>query len=233
MKNGYQRVIKTVTVVVALLFVLSIGVVYADGDRDDDNHGGAQTTYRITVENLTQGQPFSPIVAATHRPVVHMFKVGRRASDELETIAEDGNNGPMVERLSRAPRRVVIDFFGDDELVLPGASISFELKAAGQLTRLSLAGMLVCTNDGFTGLDAGRLPERGSKEYYLKVYDAGTEKNTELAAHVPCLGGTENEAVDTNRRIRPHRGIQEVGDLTEADHGWTDPVAKVVVERID
>ena len=162
-----------------------------------------------------------------------MFKVGRRASDELEAIAEDGNNGPMIARLDGAPRRAVIDFFGDDAPILPGASISFELKAARR-ARLSLAGMLVCTNDGFTGLDGRRLPKQGSKEYYLKTYDAGTEKNTELATDVPCLpGGNENDAVNTNRRIRPHRGIQEVGDLTEADHGWTNPVAKVVIERID
>ena len=139
----------------------------------------------------------------------------------------------MVALLAGAPRRVVIDFFGDDELVLPGASVSFELKA-DRRARLSLAGMLVCTNDGFTGLDGRSLPKRGSKEYYLKTYDAGTEKNTELAAHVPCLGGTENDAdVNTNRRIKHHRGIKEVGDLTEAEHGWTDPVAKVVIERID
>ena len=229
MKTRYQRIIKVVTVAVALLFVLGIGAVYADGDNDGHKKG---VTYRITVENLTQTQPFSPIVAATHRQGVHMFKVGRRASDELEAVAEDGNNGPMVARLSEAPRRVVIDFFGDDELVLPGASISFELKA-DRRARLSLAGMLVCTNDGFTGLDGRSLPKRGSKEYYLKTYDAGTEKNTELATDVPCLpGGNENDAVDTNRRIKPHRGIQEVGDLTKAEHGWTDPVAKVVIERI-
>ena len=37
MKVQNQRIIKIVTVVVALLFVLSMGVVYADGD--DHKHG--------------------------------------------------------------------------------------------------------------------------------------------------------------------------------------------------
>ncbi len=37
---------------------------------------GGKATYKVTIENLTTGQPFSPPVAATHRSNVRMFRVG-------------------------------------------------------------------------------------------------------------------------------------------------------------
>jgi hypothetical protein len=52
-------------------------------------------TYRVTLTNLTAGQPFSPPVAATHRPGLHMFQVGHLATDQLAAIAQDGNETPM------------------------------------------------------------------------------------------------------------------------------------------
>src|SRR6266849_4440540 len=51
--------------------------------------------YRVTLTNLTGGQPFSPPVAATHRPGLHMFQVGHLATDQLAAIAQDGNESPM------------------------------------------------------------------------------------------------------------------------------------------
>src|SRR5262249_23293053 len=45
-------------------------------------------TYQVTLTNLTAGQPFSPPVAATHRPGVHMFQIGQLATDELAAIAQ-------------------------------------------------------------------------------------------------------------------------------------------------
>ena len=65
---------------------------------------GGKATYKVTIENLTSGQPFSPPVVATHRSNVRMFRVGRLASPELEAIAEDGNQIPMFDLFREASR---------------------------------------------------------------------------------------------------------------------------------
>jgi hypothetical protein len=125
-------------------------------------------------------------------------------------------------------------------------SVSFEITARPG-DRLSLATMLICTNDGFVGLDRGRLPLFGSRTFWLRGYDAGSEDNTELSQDIvdPCsaLGpmplsgdpnGNEDAAVDTYpaQAVQHHPGIQGVGDLSAAAHGWDDPVVKVTVMRI-
>src|SRR5688572_12944112 len=63
-----------------------------------------EAQYRVTIMNLTDGQPFSPPVAATHLRSIRMFQVGRQASNELELIAEDGNEVPMFERFSASDK---------------------------------------------------------------------------------------------------------------------------------
>jgi len=51
---------------------------------------GAQTSrahhYRVTLVNLTNGQPFSPPAAATHGESMHMFQVGEMATIALSRI---------------------------------------------------------------------------------------------------------------------------------------------------
>src|SRR6266508_612156 len=63
----------------------------------------ALATYRVTLVNLTGGQPFSPPVAATHAGGLHMFQVGQLATDELAAIAQDGNEVPMAALFKASP----------------------------------------------------------------------------------------------------------------------------------
>ena len=50
--------------------------------------------------------------------------------------------------------------------------------------------MVVCTNDGFTGLNRVRLPKSGVSVYFPRVSEAGTETNTEdFADLVPAVSG--------------------------------------------
>jgi hypothetical protein len=225
--------------VVALILIFSTGVVHAD----DPLH------YQVTIQNLTQGQPLSPPVAATHQGGILMFRVGDLASSELEAIAEDGNEVPMFnlfdgsDEVTEAvdigvpltPNGTVVGSFTD--------SATFDIMAQPG-DKLSLATMLICTNDGFTGVDRGRLPKKGSSIFLTAGYDAGTENNTENSEDIvdPCtaLGpvslsgdpdGNEDAAVETtpHQSIQHHPNIAGMGELTVADHGWTDPVTKVTV----
>jgi hypothetical protein len=223
-----------------LVVAVSSGPVAAD---IDDIEEGA--TFRVTIENLTDGQPFSPPVVATHRSGIRMFRVGRSASSELEAIAEDGNQMPMV------------DLFRKSHKVTHTVDVGAPVFIGGMVTvdiigrpgdKFSMATMLICTNDGITGIDRARLPSEGSVVYWLNAYDAGTEDNTEMSQDIvdPCSAigptplpgdpnGNEDAAVDTDphQAIMMHPGIQGGQDLTVGDHGWTNPVAKVTITRVE
>jgi hypothetical protein len=116
--------------------------------------GAAMRHYRVTLQNLTAGQPFSPPVAATRRARFHMFEVGDLATDQLAAIAQDGNEAPMVSLLNSS---------GDvTQTVDVGRPLTTRGRTVGSFTdtatfdiaaragdQFSLAAMLICTNDGF------------------------------------------------------------------------------------
>lgn len=126
--------------------------------------------------------------------------------------------------------------------------VSFTIRGSRHADRLSFVSMLVCTNDGFTGADSLRLPSaKGDKVSKGTIgYDAHTEMNTgDYADIVPpwqsLIGdsagesdpgtGVSNPALAEGGVIKRHEGIQGVDDLSPAIHGWTDPVARIEVER--
>jgi hypothetical protein len=216
--------------------------------------GPPVATYEVTIRNLTDGQPLTPPVVATHRAATGMFSVGQPASLGLKEIAENGNLAPMISRLE-SDRHVYDTAVAAAPLVpggLPGSamfgdSVTLTLSAATGAKFLSLASMLICTNDGFTGVDSLRLPGRIGERVVVATngYDAGTERNTEDFADIvpPCQGlvgvssgepgtGTSNPALAEGGVIHHHGGIEGGADLVPAIHGWSDPVAVVTVERV-
>lgn len=207
-------------------------------------------TFHVTVENLTPTQPFSPPVAVTHRLPVRLFHLGGHASHAIEAIAEDGNQSVAVAALTGSP--YVTDLVDIGMPLTPNGvtvgdftdTADFYISAQ-RGDRLSLAGMLICTNDGFFGADGARLPRHGSVTYYLNAYDSGTEYNTEASADIvdPCSGlgpvvlngdpnGNNNDGIDSNYPISMHAGVQGNGDLLSA-HDWDGAVAKLTITRID
>lgn len=214
-------------------------------------------TYRVTISNLTSGQPLTPALVATHKGSDGFFRVGDPASFGLKEIAENGNLTPMVDRISDDD-----DFFahavvtGDTGVppVMPGETVSFEIGAAPPFNFLSWASMLICTNDGFTGVDAVKLPSEIDRAVtvHTQGYDTGTEVNTERFADIvpPCgpLTGVDNQGLGTGVSdpalaeggvIHHHGGIIGVDTGDPADptldpdvHDWDNPVASLVVERV-
>ena len=243
---------------------LGVAVVAACGDMDTDQPlapGGvdaashdagfgraAAATYEVTIENLTaEGQPLTPPLAVTHREPVSLFTPGEPASTELKEIAENGNLSLMLGLL--ADELHVADFTvaaGDPPPLFPEGSITFELTTERGAMFLSFVSMLICTNDGFTGVSGLRLPVRQgvTGHAYAGAYDAGTEINTEDFADMvpPCqsLVGVTSDDEGTGMSdpelyeggvVRHHPGIQGGEDLLPEVHGWMDPVTRIVVER--
>ncbi|MGH3681996.1 MAG: spondin domain-containing protein [Natronosporangium sp.] len=242
-----MRTLLTRVAIAALVVPSSIVLL---GGPASASHSTA--TYRVTITNLTTSQPLSPPVVATHRPWVTLFRVGRPASDELAAIAQAGDQVPLATALADN-RRVtdVVDVgrpLTRSGTTTGGFSDTADLQITGAPgDRLSLATMLICTNDGFTGLDRIRLPRHGSAAQVLVAYDAGREDNTERSGDLvdPCsalgpveLAGDPNgnddvgPATEPRGRIAPHRGISGAADLDRAEHGWQEPVAVVTVTRV-
>ena len=208
-------------------------------------------TYKITITNLTAGQPLTPPILVTHTIRTGMFEVGEAASEGIQEIAENGNGAPLLEALSDDSQvhEVVAGMAPLVPANDPGntgfeSSETFTITAHGRARYLSFASMLICTNDGFTGLDSVRLPNH-KKTVYSVSYDARTEKNTEDFADMvpPCQGligvstgdmgmGESDPNLAEDGIVIPHAGINGGIDLFPEVHGWGDPVAKIEIERV-
>jgi Spondin_N len=211
-------------------------------------------TFEVTLTNLTSGQPLTPPVVATHRGKNRIFDVGSRATFELKEIAENGNLAPQVNALQSDKQ--VFDVFEGSAPIVPSSRVgptpfsdhmTFTIRADKGAHRLSWASMLICTNDGFTGVNSLSLPKKAGDSVTALTagYDAGTELNTEDFADIvpPCQGligvssgepgtGDSNPALAEGGLIHHHPGIRGGADLLPAIHGWTDPVARIDVTAI-
>ena len=101
-------------------------------------------TYKVTITNLTKGQPMTPpVVVAAHRGY-QLFKLGEQASEGLRYLAEDGVTDNLVMQISDNSK-VKAHAVGSG-LIMPGQSQSIEITAPSH-ARLSLVSMLAKTND--------------------------------------------------------------------------------------
>ncbi len=200
--------------------------------------GPGGTLYRVSVTNITKGQILSPIVVATHvRQAPPLWSMGQPASDELAQVAEDAMLGPLEMQLGNSAE--VLDvrrITGVNGPILPGETASVEVEFSGPFRWVSAVGMLVTTNDAFTGLNGVRGPNAGAGVHMAPAYDAGSEANTESCEHIPgppCGNGGVRVTDGAEGYVYIHPGISGEGDdLTESGYDWRNPVARFVIERL-
>lgn len=243
-------------IVPAAFAVAASGVAYAQAPGASAAAAKSLPTvgyYRVTIQNLTRGQPFSPGVIVTHTSNAVVWRLASQPSEGIAAIAEDGNADIETADLQGAPGiHDVVETSGPINRLggtAPPESFAQYTVRALPGDRLSIAVMMICTNDGFTGVDSVRLPQRdGQKVIYLaSAYDAGVEQNTENSADVPdgcgALGPVplpmdgNNDALPADGNlIFPHPGIVGGRDLTVdhsvADHAWSNPVARITVRKL-
>ena len=195
----------------------------------------------ITLTNLTHGIYFTPTIAGAHDSDTSIFTATEAASAELESLAEGGDTSGVYSLLSTAGA----DLVESTGPLAPASSTDLVLSNSESNSYLSVAAMMLPTNDAFIGLDSWEIPtEAGTYTVYLNAYDAGTEVNDELAssipnpAFVPTIGsggtGVATELSNTNVHIHP--GVlgdaDETGgrsDFNSSLHRWLNPVAKLTV----
>jgi len=209
-------------------------------------------SYKVTITNITPGQPITPPLLVTHNKDVEIFTVGEKASYELSQLSENGTFEPLVKKLTG--KAGIADIVTGKTPLVPandpgntglGYSETFMISANTESRYLSFASMLVCTNDGFAGLDTVTLPLFYGKTVYAQAYDTRTEMNTEDFANMvpPCQGaigiisgeegtGASDSSLTENGIIIPHPGIMGNEDLIPTIHGWNGPVVKIDIERI-
>lgn len=195
--------------------------------------------YEVTITNLTRGQQFTPILVASHRAGVELFEFGQPASSELEALAENGNTAPFAATLGGNPD--VLDVTDTGGLLNPGESVTVQVETNGRYDHLSVASMLIPTNDGFLALNGVEGPEGGhSRTFYSGAYDSGSERNDENCASIPgpffeeCGGPGSGGAPDGGEEgfVHVHAGIHGNGDLQAAERDWRNPVARIVVRQV-
>lgn len=195
---------------------------------------GAATGYEVTITNLTAGETFTPPIVIVHGKNIQVFELGQQASPELKSVAEAGDTGPLAAAVSGLPQVDAVTTGPD--AVGPGQSTTVTVNATKGFERITVAGMLIPTNDGFYSLNGVKLPDAagGTVVYYATAYDAGTELNDELCAHIPgppCNGEGLSEG-DGEGYIHVHPGIHGIGDLNAAERDWRNPVAEIRVHAI-
>ncbi len=217
------------------LSLAAVGLALAQGMSATDS-------VRVTITNTTS-QPVSAPLLVSHDGSFAPFYVGVAASPELTLLAEDGSAAELAE-VARAADGVYGVVVADGGLA-PGASVTLEV-AAGEGAVLTLVAMLVTTNDaiavwsayahdGTMTMGDSMMEMQGAKsDGVVRVYDAGTEANTERCAHIPgppC--GNEGARVVEGAEgfVALHGGILGVGDLDPRVVGWLHPVLEVSVER--
>lgn len=191
-------------------------------------------TYEVTITNLTRGQTFTPVLVASHRKGVSLFNLGDAASPELAALAEGGDIGPLTNVLEANYR--VIDTAAGTGLIAPGQSETVTVSAPYYARRISLASMLIPTNDSFIALNSVSAPYRnGTRVYYSFGYDAGSEPNDELCMNIPgpvCGGEGGSPGAGGEGYVHISGGIAGVGDLPAATYDWRNPVAKIEIRRV-
>ncbi len=195
--------------------------------------GRIPALYEVQVTNVTSGVYFTPTLAVTHVPGVRMFTLGAPASPELAALAESGDIAPLRSLLESLGRDVSATA-ATGALLAPGQSTSITIRGRPSQDRLSLAAMLLPTNDGFYAIDAVPLPAQGSQTFTALAHDAGSEFNDELCSNIPGpqCGGSGLSAEDGEGYVHVHPGTHGMADLSRAAYDWRNPVALITVKRI-
>ena len=233
-----------------IILALSAGLAACgDSDKSSDNMdealeemtmemGEMATNHQFMVEvvNLTAAQPFSPVAVIAHTDGM-LWKIGEPASEALEIMAEGGDNSELL------AAEMTMQAASAESPLPPGEQVTLTLTT-GELNslKISLATMLVNTNDAFTGLNAIDVSSLAVNESLSRTsfaYDAGTEANSEAQGTIPGpadSGEGYNEMRDDINRVAMHPGVVSQDDgltnsVLTSQHKFDNPVARITITR--
>ena len=206
----------------------------------------ATASFDVSVTNLTNAQPLSPVAVIAHQSGYSFFSVGSSATVGLEEMAEGGDNSALL-AAADADAMVTVTASGVAPIgPATSETVTVDLLES-ELTglRISVATMLVNTNDAFSGLNGMQVDSMAVGDV-LNIrsiaYDAGTEADSEEATTIPgpAAGGEGFNAArdDQADRVSMHSGVVSrddgyaTSDLTE-QHRFDNPVVQIRIERTE
>lgn len=232
------------------LSLTAAAVLATSGCFHDDDDNGTTTQalrYQVSLTNLTNGQPMSPVAMVLHTSGYTAFETGAMASLGIEKLAEGGDSTDLIAD-AQASTAVVDTAVAGAGPFMPGNSVMADLESqSGSGLMISVAAMLGNTNDAFAGANGVAVPGLAvgqSHSMLVHAYDAGTEANTESTGTIPgpADGGTgfdmaRDEYAAGSDYVSIHRGVVTVDDglsssVLDESHRWLGPVAKLTVMRI-
>ena len=186
-------------------------------------------TIEVQITNLSAKVVLTPPVVAASKNPIAVFHLTEPASEPLEMLAEGGMTDDLAMMFAGHHAYVV----QADTPILPGETLTLYVEGKRH-SRISLATMILPTNDGFVAINGKRIRSRGTTTFYLPAYDAGTEMNDEDCANIPgplsCGGGEGYNGDDPGEGfVYPHPGTHGEGGISAQEFSWTDPVAMVQI----
>jgi len=207
-----------------MVFVMisSMNFAYADGGR----------RYEVTITNITRGQVITPPIVFSHDKSFELFSLGYEAIPELATMAEEGDSAPLLAHLGTLSS--VFDYAASEGVLMPGESVTLEIRARGKFRNLTAAGMLASSNDAFFAVRGVRLYPGRERTVEATAYDAGSEANTESCDFVPGppCGNHVHDTDEAEGYVHIHAGIHGIGDLDPSVFDWRNPVAEIKIRKI-
>ncbi|MFC3186137.1 spondin domain-containing protein [Shewanella intestini] len=229
------------------LIALATCAVLISGCSDDDDDPMivqedapapvVMQTFDVTVTNLSANQPLSPVFIATHGADQSLWMAGAPASVAIEKLAEGGDSSDLT-AISSLTHTV-----NGNGPIMPGMSETLTLSInEADVASISLATMLVNTNDAFAGVnnyDLTTMAVDDSSMMTLWVYDAGTEANSEAKGSMPgpADGGEGYNSVrDDVDFIHVHPGVISMYDgladsVLTPSHRFDNPAISVKITR--
>ncbi len=185
--------------------------------------------YEVTITNLTSNQVISPPILVTHDGSASLFEAGTAASPELAALAEDGDNSGLAATLGATSG--VLDIVTAAGGIAPGTSMTLTIEADYAHRWFSCAGMLVTTNDAFTGVNSITVDDMTQQgKFFLPVWDAGSEANSENGMYIPGPpfgnGGAHDPAA-AEGFVHLHSGIHGILDVMPETYDWGTAAAMV------
>jgi hypothetical protein len=217
--------IRTIAITILIFSAFSVSGAAHAGDKS--------THYRVTITNITREQIISPPILVSHNRKFQLFELGKPAPRGLAALAEDGDTEPLEAYLDSLDS--VYDYNVAGGGIMPGKSVTIEIKTKRGFRYLSAAGMLVITNDAFFAMRSVYARSWGNTVTDVRAYDSGTEVNSEDCAFIPgppCGSGGVRDTDGAEGYVYTHSGIHGVASLDSDGYDWNNPVATVMIERV-
>ncbi|MGJ8692594.1 MAG: spondin domain-containing protein [Thalassotalea sp.] len=243
MKLNIKNNITAKQVIYSLSALAALSLLSACDDNKNDKNMDPVITpmtyrYEVMVTNLTYAQPMSPVAVVLHNEG-KLWQVGEAASVALETMAESGDNSSLL------TTSVALSSASGEGVIMPSMNEAVMVSLAETMPMyLSVATMLVNTNDAFSGLNAidiSMMMVDQTMTYTVGTYDAGTEKNSEMMGTIPgpADGGEGfNASRDDVDFVAMHPGVVSSDDgltgsvLTQA-HKFDNPTLMISIKRVE